>query len=283
MQSAHETILNELGQLLRTKPIRTVYLAERGTAPPELAHVTNFPRLSVPLAGVHTMDILQDTDIALIRPGIGSVVYIGPNCWNLPHWDEPVKVLTLLFGERQIGISLVEHDGKSEMPNAVTKAHLHGSFGGIPQNLVNALTATTGRPDNDKLAQSLAQSVLYACHSFLKTMSPAPRKANTTYAAVCLYIEENFQSNLTRESVAKHFAITPNHISRLFQQEGGGTFTEYLTRVRIERAKYMLREYSATLKGIAASCGFRSAHYFCRVFRKTMGITPTMYRSGQPH
>lgn len=282
MLTAHDAIKNELGQFLRTKSIRKVFLAERGAAPPELAHVTSFPRLSVPLAGVYTMDILQNSETKLIRPAVGHVVYSGPNCWNLPHWSEPLKVLTLLFGDRQIGISLVEHDGRSEFPSAVTKAHLHGSFGGIPQNLVNALTATVGRPANAKLALSLTQSVLYACENFLETMAPAPRKANTTYAAVRLYIDENFQRNLTRESVAEHFSITPNHISRLFQQEGGDTFTEYLTRVRIERAKYMLREYSATLKGIAASCGFRSAHYFCRVFRKTMGITPTMYRSGQP-
>lgn len=283
MPVAYDTILSELARLLRARPVRKVFLAERGLTPPALAYVTNFPRLSVPLSGKHPMEITRGANIEMIRPGRGQAVYVGPNCWNRPNWSEPVKVLTFLFGERQIGISLVKHDGKTELPTNALKAHLHGSFGGIPQNLVGALTATVGRPDNETLARSLAESLLHACHVFLKTMPPMQRKANTTYAAVCLYVQENFQNHLTRESVADHFALTPNHVSRLFRQEGGGTFTEYLTRVRIERAKFMLREYSATLKGIAASCGFRDVHYFCRVFRKTMRITPTMYRSEHTH
>jgi YesN/AraC family two-component response regulator len=226
------------------------------------------------------MEIYRGSQTEVIKPGPREAVYMGPNCWNRPDWSEPVKVMTFLFGERQIGISLVTHDGKTDLPAAL-KTHLHGTFGGVPQNLVNALTAIIGGRQNDKLARSLTESLLYACHDFLQSKPPAPRKANATYAAVCLYIEENFQSNLTRESVARHFDLTPNHISRLFQQEGGITFTEYLTHVRIERAKFMLREYSATLKEVAASCGFRYVHYFCRVFRKTMRVTPTMYRSQQ--
>jgi YesN/AraC family two-component response regulator len=55
-------------------------------------------------------------------------------------------------------------------------------------------------------------------------------------------------------------------------------FNDYLNLVRVNRAKFMLQNYSLTLKEIAANCGYSDAAYFCRVFKKTSNITPTEYR-----
>ena len=55
-------------------------------------------------------------------------------------------------------------------------------------------------------------------------------------------------------------------------------FSDYLTLVRIDRAKFMLKEYGSSLKEIAAHCGYHDVAYFCRVFRRITKITPTEYR-----
>src|SRR5262249_23558346 len=125
----------------------------------------------------------------------------------------------------------------------------------------------------------LPVSLLHPCLQLLISPAPPhPRKAAHTYEAVCLYVQENFQNQITRESVAKNFALTPNHISRLFRHEGCMGFSDYLTLVRIDRAKFMLKEYGSPLKEIAANCGYRDVAYFCRVFRRITKITPTEYR-----
>ena len=65
-------------------------------------------------------------------------------------------------------------------------------------------------------------------------------------------------------------------------------FCDYLTYVRIDRAKFMLHKYDMNLSEIADRCGFSDSAYFCRVFKKIVGKTPTKYRqsiadSQHPH
>jgi YesN/AraC family two-component response regulator len=92
-------------------------------------------------------------------------------------------------------------------------------------------------------------------------------------------VQENFHSPITRESVAQHFRLAPNHVSRLFRKEGFMRFNDYLNLVRVNRAKFMLQNYNMTLKEIAASCCYADAAYFCRVFKKICKTTPTEYRA----
>jgi YesN/AraC family two-component response regulator len=92
-------------------------------------------------------------------------------------------------------------------------------------------------------------------------------------------VQEHFQKSITRESIAEHFGLAPNHVSRLFRKEGLMKFNDYLNLVRVNRAKFMLQNYGMTLKEIAANCGYSDPAYFCRVFRKICKITPTEYRA----
>ena len=79
-------------------------------------------------------------------------------------------------------------------------------------------------------------------------------------------------------SVAKRFHITPNYLSHIFQKSGSVGFNEYLTRVRLEKAKQLLRGYDLKVKEIAHNCGFVDSNYFCRLFRKTTERSPSEYR-----
>ena len=83
---------------------------------------------------------------------------------------------------------------------------------------------------------------------------------------------------LIHQRVAEHFGLAPNHVSRLFRREGQIRFNDYLNSIRMNRAKFMLRNYSLTLKEIAANCGYNDIAYFCRMFKKMNNETPTQYR-----
>jgi len=82
--------------------------------------------------------------------------------------------------------------------------------------------------------------------------------------------------------VAEQFGITPNHLSRLFQTHGHMTFSSYLTHVRIDRAKHLLRNYNLKLDEIAARCGHFDASHFCHAFKRLTKMTPAEYRSKAP-
>jgi len=276
---AHRIIVRELEEFLRETRLRKVFFAEDSIAPPMLAYVTHFSRLSVPLEGSHKMEVAHNGRVVSIRPIRGHAVFVPDNVWNKPDWSQPVKVLTFLFGAKQVGISLVHHQGKTENPAAALKTSVHGAYDALTHNTLAALIAYSADHSRGPLARLLTEALLHSCLRLLKTPRPhSPRKAIRTYESICLYVQENFQSDITREAVAKHFGLASNHVSRLFRQEGLMRFNDYVNLVRMNRAKFMLRNYPMTLKEVAANCGYSDIAYFCRIFKKIAKLTPTQYR-----
>jgi two-component system response regulator YesN len=72
--------------------------------------------------------------------------------------------------------------------------------------------------------------------------------------------------------------ISPNHLSTVFAQATGENFIEYLTRVRIEKAKQLLRDTAMKSADIAAETGFSDPHYFSYIFKKNTGLSPREFR-----
>ncbi len=95
------------------------------------------------------------------------------------------------------------------------------------------------------------------------------------------FIEENYSDpDICLHSVAEEVAFSPNHFSTIFSQECGKTFIEYLTTVRIEAAKKLLRTSQMKSADIAYEVGFSDPHYFSFIFKKQTGTTPREYRGG---
>ena len=280
MSSGARLIVHELEEYLRETRVRRVHLVDGTTAPPPLAYVTNFPRLSLPLAGCHTMEVANSGRAETIKPIRGHAVFVPDHAWNKPDWSGHVEVLTFLFGVKQIGISLVRHSGGSQVPATAVKASVHGGYDVPTHSILAALMVLAADHTKGPLARLLTESLLHASLRLLKSpQTQRPRKAIRTYESICLYVQENFHSSITRESVAQHFGLAPNHVSRLFRKEGFMRFNDYLNLVRVNRAKFMLQNYSMTLKEIAASCCYSDPAYFCRVFKKVCKVTPTEYRA----
>ena len=257
-----------------------MHFGDGSTAPPVLAYVTNFPRVSVPLAGCHRMEIAHSGHVETIDPVRGHAVFVPDHAWNKPDWSRPVNALTILFGVKQIGISLVRHEGNSQSPATALKTSVHGGYDVPTRNILSSLRELAADHSKGPLARLLTESLLHACLRLLKSpQKQPPRKAIRTYESLCLYVQENFRSAITRESVADHFGLAPNHVSRSFRKEGFMRFNDYLNLVRVNRAKFMLQNYSLTLKEIAYDCGYNDTAYFCRVFKKTCKVTPTEYRA----
>ncbi|HXW89896.1 MAG TPA: AraC family transcriptional regulator [Terriglobales bacterium] len=276
---ANRIILRELENYLRKVRVRHLHFADGSTAPPPLAYVTSFARLSVTLSGCHAMEVAHCGRTEAIRPARGHAAFVPGHAWNKPDWSSPVEVLTFLFGAKEIGLSLVRHKGGSQMPSSALKASIHGGYDVPTHSILAALMVLAADHASGPLARLLTESLLHACLRLLKSPEKRwPRKAIRTYEAICLYVQENFQQPITRESVAQHFALAPNHISRLFRKEGFMHFNDYLNLVRVNRAKFMLQNYSLTLKEIASDCCYSDTAYFCRVFKRICKITPTEYR-----
>jgi AraC-like DNA-binding protein len=280
-QTAERNVIaRELESFLRSERIQTVHFAEFSIAPPVFAYVTNFPRLSIPLKGCHKMEVARNGRSEVIRPRRGDAVFVPGDAWNSPDWGNPVQVLTFLFGAKHIGISLVRHDGKTAIPSSALKTSLHGECEGLPHSILNGLMFLTTEKIKEPLAGLLTEALLHFCLRLLKAPEKQrSRKATRTYESLCLYIQENFRREISRKSIAEQFGLAPNHVSRLFRQEGSMNFHDYLNIVRVNRARFMLQTYGMPLKEIAANCGYKDIAYFCRIFKKMSKVTPTQYRA----
>lgn len=93
------------------------------------------------------------------------------------------------------------------------------------------------------------------------------------------FIEKNYaDKNLTLNLVADMVNISPNYFSRIFSKNEGCTFVEYLTNIRINKAKELLMCSNMKAVNIANEIGYRDSHYFSCLFKKQTGCTPKEYR-----
>ena len=95
------------------------------------------------------------------------------------------------------------------------------------------------------------------------------------------YIKIHFSRDLSLDDVSKEFNISPYYFSKLFKKETGDNFIDYITSVRIEKAKELLISSDNSMKEICIEVGYQDPNYFSRTFKKNVGVTPTDYRENK--
>lgn len=95
------------------------------------------------------------------------------------------------------------------------------------------------------------------------------------------YIDDNYsQSDISLDEVSREVDISPYYFSKLFKEETGKNFIEYLTDIRIDKAKELILTTNLSMKEICAEVGYADPNYFSRNFKKNVGVTPTEFKEG---
>ncbi|MFB9275744.1 response regulator [Cohnella cellulosilytica] len=92
-------------------------------------------------------------------------------------------------------------------------------------------------------------------------------------------ISKKYMENITVSRLSEEVYLSPNYISLIFKQETGETITEYVTKIRMEAAKELLRAQDLKVLEVAEMIGYDNAAYFSTVFKKYTGMHPQKYRS----
>lgn len=108
--------------------------------------------------------------------------------------------------------------------------------------------------------------------------STAGRPSESHVSGAVRLILERFISGITIDEAAAELGISSGHLSRIFKQETGYTFVDYLMYVRVKRAVELLRDPSVKVYEIADLVGYADSRYFAQVFRKVTGSTPSEFR-----
>ena len=102
------------------------------------------------------------------------------------------------------------------------------------------------------------------------------------YREILWYLEEHLEENITVWAVCRQFAISQTVLSKIFHKYGDCSFSNYLTRTRMEKAKKIMQENPGVLvRDVAERVGYGDQFYFSRMFRSTFGISPSEYMEQQ--
>lgn len=95
---------------------------------------------------------------------------------------------------------------------------------------------------------------------------------------VQLFIRRHYNETITLNMLADQFYLHPNYLSRLFKEKTGKNFVEYMTEVRMEKVKEMLKDPEKKVASISTMAGYENPRYFSKVFKQFTGMTPSEYR-----
>lgn len=132
--------------------------------------------------------------------------------------------------------------------------------------------------DMGMLGEWFVDKIRISCQNIL---SKRLERSTSVIESAREYIRNNFARNISLEDVSKAVNISPYYFSRVFKEETGVNFIDYLTGVRMEKAKELLASSQYSMKEICVMSGYSDPNYFGRSFKKHVGVTPTEYKEGK--
>jgi two-component system response regulator YesN len=92
------------------------------------------------------------------------------------------------------------------------------------------------------------------------------------------FIQQHYNQDVSIAAIAEHVYLTPTYLCILFKKEKGISINDYITQLRIEKAKQLLADRKLRVYEISQMIGYQDANYFAKVFRKATGMNPSEYR-----
>lgn len=131
---------------------------------------------------------------------------------------------------------------------------------------------------NSAAAAYLEQILILTIRSQNATETNINPSNSTLLYSITSYLNKNFKNDITLNTLAETFVLSPGHLGRLFKTKLGMSFNTYLNRLRTKHACDLLCYTDMATKQISAECGYSSVEYFFYVFRNQLGTTPNEYR-----
>lgn len=97
----------------------------------------------------------------------------------------------------------------------------------------------------------------------------------------CNYVIDNIDTKISLTDISKALGISKNYFCSLFKQETGETFLNYVTKLKMQRAKYLLKEKNMRIYEVCNQLGYVDTRYFTQLFKKYCDMTPQNYRKAE--
>ena len=139
--------------------------------------------------------------------------------------------------------------------------------------------ATLSSENDTKLIKEFTWKFLMECTGAVTSVKKA--EENPIIKKVCTYVDENLSRDISLEMAAEFVGVSSFYLSKLFKEEKGETFINFISDKRLEKSRQLLSETSLSIKEITAEVGYNDQNYFSRIFKSKYGISPKEYRKVQ--
>lgn len=223
--------------------------------------------------------VLSEGDVALIRPKTmheGTAPLLRPARFHWMHfrmdqWETmPWEAVASPRRDERAILPLGAH-----LPNP---DQLHIMF---DQLLDISTRESASRAYLDHFATCLLLEISSQIVDSLDNDSGA--ESNMNLRKVREWIRINACEKIRLPQVADMFGYSPNYLSSLFRREFGQSMGQYITGLRMDKARYLLSSTSLSIRDISESVGYSDPKHFAHVFSDTAGMSPTRYRQAFPN
>ncbi|SFE55588.1 Helix-turn-helix domain-containing protein [Phytobacter palmae] len=255
-----------------------VMVANGNTQAPAMAYHLHVPRIELTVKGTLRMLLPKGVDriVKYERP-VGTITYIPANSWNSPLWESPVICMSIVFWKQDVGFSISNWDGTQF--KEVEKYNLQNSSSTVRDRLLDLAESLAW--SQDTTSETFAHVVYALLNDLLYQITDGLNNQRAPFSLldeIKSHIDSHYHTDISRESVAETFNISPSYLSRLFSKESDVKFNEYLKLARISRSKTLLTNTNLKINEVSEKCGFTDTNYFCKVFRDINDCTPLEYR-----
>lgn len=222
---------------------------------------------------------------------------------KVPHWEgsRPGEAFSRIFWILVLPAGILVHicttDGHEH--SSVCPLFLHDShLSAAAELLVEELR--TRRPQFELAALAQLQFILLRTERGLLSQEPlatgkgirlfpadsSPSLAsvtNPTLELACRYIQTHLEDPLTPAQIAHHAHVSPTHLNRLFRAELGLSVMGFVSSCRLEMARSMLENTDLPMSTVSRLTGYYDAAHLAHAFTRTIGLSPTAYRSNFRH
>jgi len=245
----------------------------------------------------HFSESYQEACMAAACPGGDRIAHFEdirlyePEPEPYPHAREEMLLHKFLLGDLQGTLELFEdlytwlslNYGNDHYR---IKSKLIGLFL-LTRRAVPGAGNRSGESENDFLHQLLKSGNIFELKidfvnylkSTMKELQEYRKKElNGLILKATQYIEENYHGNITLDDAARQVNMSYHYFSKFFKESTGRNFVDYLTDLRMKKARQFLQETGMNIKAISREIGYSDPNYFSKAFKKYTGLTPTEYR-----
>ena len=277
-----EQILAVIDRVLgRGYPRQVILAAERGLPTGgATGHfmLHDYPRVSICLSRTGSYRIMRGGVVVPVTLSKGDAIVVNPGCIMGSHPEGKYLAFGLVF--------------MPEMTRYLLAKRMPASVGGIHRFVLahhgpevmdeeiryyfRTIEKAAERNAESRYAAGLLKLILLRAREMCLAPAVTPLYSNGrfTWQAAKAYVDENLHLPLGRNDVAEFLRIHPNHVSRLFARFADASFSAYLTKARMTKARGLLLDPSLRIGEVACACGLPDANYFSRCFRKEFGVSP---------